>query len=163
MQMSQADKAKHARLEAAAAQRKREDQTSFMATDFAWSETEEYPKKCPQGGPGGMVCCPECFSSYQGFLNKTIMDMEVQRTHKVGKEVRELMNILASERGDLDRVAGVARRKAPPARRLGTQHTRPATSARNQANQQNKRGEDIEWSLTSTIDIVNPPTKTASV
>jgi hypothetical protein len=151
-------------MEAAADQRQRIDKDIFLQTDFAWTKVDDgdstYPKKCPRGGPGGLVCCVDCFSSYSSYLNKTVKDMEMQRTHKIGNEAKELLDILTFERGDLDKAVSVARRKSPPPRRLGTEPRLASTRrAASNSNAVNQRGDQQlllkEWNLTSTIDIVN--------
>jgi len=51
-------------------------------------------RKCPIGGPGGLICCRPCSTAYSRFLVDTTMEMEEQSVSSVGKEVSELMKLL---------------------------------------------------------------------
>jgi len=51
-------------------------------------------RKCPFGGPGGLICCRPCSSAYSRFLAKTTMEMENQSVSSVGQEVSDLMRLL---------------------------------------------------------------------
>jgi len=49
---------------------------------------------CPNGGPGGLVCCSQCATSYSQILSNTTKAMETQTAAKIGQEVSELMEML---------------------------------------------------------------------
>lgn len=49
---------------------------------------------CPSGGPGGLICCSHCATSYSQILANTTKEMEAQTVEKVGQEVGELMEML---------------------------------------------------------------------
>lgn len=49
---------------------------------------------CPDGGPGGLVCCSQCAASYSQILSNTTKAMETQTAAKIGQEVSELMEML---------------------------------------------------------------------
>lgn len=49
---------------------------------------------CPDGGPGGLVCCSQCATSYSQILSNTTKAMETQAAAKIGQEVSELMEML---------------------------------------------------------------------
>jgi hypothetical protein len=118
-----------------------------------WEEGGSYGKGCPNGGPGGLICCQACAKLYSSYLDTTVKDLEIQRTHKIGSEVREILGYLEKEKSDLDRFAGVARRKVPPiARRIiNTEAFRQP--ARRAYASRHSREDNQEWNLTSTIDI----------
>ena len=52
------------------------------------------PPACPSGGPGGLICCSYCATSYSQILANTTKEMEAQTVEKVGQEVGELMEML---------------------------------------------------------------------
>lgn len=118
-----------------------------------WKEGSSYDNECPDGGPGGLICCESCAKSYFSYLNITVNDLETQRTHKVGSEVKEILGYLDKEKNDLDRVATVARRKPPPiARRIINAEAARQPSRRSYGSRYGGE-DDQEWNLTSTIDI----------
>jgi hypothetical protein len=118
-----------------------------------WEEGVSYDKCCPTGGPGGLICCQACAKLYSSYLDTTVKDLEIQRTHKIGSEVKEILGYLEKEKTDLDRVAAVARRKAPPiARRIKNTEASRQPARRAYASKQS-REDSMEWNLTSTIDI----------
>lgn len=49
---------------------------------------------CPGGGPGGLICCSHCATSYSQILANTTKEMEAQTVEKVGQEVGELVEML---------------------------------------------------------------------
>ena len=49
---------------------------------------------CPSGGPGGLICCSQCATSYSQILANTTKEMETQTVENVGQEVGELMEML---------------------------------------------------------------------
>ena len=49
---------------------------------------------CPSGGPGGLICCSHCATSYSQILANTTKEMEAQTVEKVGQEVGELIEML---------------------------------------------------------------------
>ncbi|CAJ1966895.1 unnamed protein product [Cylindrotheca closterium] len=128
-----------------------------------WKEGDSYDKICPSGGPGGLICCQECAKKYSSFVDDTMKDLEAQRTHKLGNEVKEIATLLEQGRSDLERIGSVARRKPPPTNRRMFQSDHPratstsASKSRASLNSNQRLGEeDQEWNLTSTFDIVQP-------
>ena len=87
---------------------------------------------------------------------QTIGDMEVQRTHKCGKEVKEVIKFLEEGREELDLAMRVARKKPPPVPRpmpsMETLSPRQQMRKQSSSKQQQQSGH-AEWNLTSTIDI----------
>ena len=73
-----------------------------------------YKDMCPNGGPGGLICCEYCSNKYSSFLMQTVEDMEVQKRHKCGKEIKEILTFLQDGRDALELAMGVARTKVPP-------------------------------------------------
>ena len=49
---------------------------------------------CPEGGPGGLVCCAVCAESYSTLLNETTEEMDMKTVAKIGEEVNELVELL---------------------------------------------------------------------
>lgn len=124
-----------------------------------WNDGKTFDKACPSGGPGGLICCQECNKLYSSYLDKTLKEMEVQRTDKVGGELKELLTFLDKEKSGLERAANFARKKAPPKPRINP------TGVRRTATSKQISQEAItfdEWNITSTIDIV-APTQTAII
>ena len=73
-----------------------------------------YNEICPNGGPGGLICCSTCSATYSGYLSSTLKSMTVQRTSKLAAETEELLGMLnAAKRRLADSVKG-ARKKPPP-------------------------------------------------
>jgi len=50
--------------------------------------------KCPSGGPGGLVCCYYCSSSYSQFLTSTAEDIEKNTINLVACEMNDILNTL---------------------------------------------------------------------
>jgi hypothetical protein len=51
-------------------------------------------KKCPTGGPGGLICCAPCTAVYSRMLSETSMEMDSQTVSSIGRDVSELMQLL---------------------------------------------------------------------
>lgn len=78
---------------------------TFFARDISWTphqyhesssqDSSSYEKDCPNGGPGGLICCAACTKKYSSFLSDTTKEIEKQRTHKVNGEVMELLGYLS--------------------------------------------------------------------
>lgn len=70
-----------------------------LKREIIWSQSEfdshvmSY-NKCPTGGPGGLICCGPCTTSYSRLLSETAKEMEVQTLSGVGREVSELLELL---------------------------------------------------------------------
>eukprot|EP00814_Leptocylindrus_danicus_P022483 CAMPEP_0116044868 /NCGR_PEP_ID=MMETSP0321-20121206/27265_1 /TAXON_ID=163516 /ORGANISM="Leptocylindrus danicus var. danicus, Strain B650" /LENGTH=224 /DNA_ID=CAMNT_0003526065 /DNA_START=127 /DNA_END=798 /DNA_ORIENTATION=+ len=77
---------------------------SNPGTDIAWTPKNAFTyldenvelsaPKCPEGGPGGLVCCEVCTISYARYLNQTTAEMDAHNVSKVGEEVNELLELL---------------------------------------------------------------------
>jgi hypothetical protein len=129
-----------------------------FSRDIAWTpfsfgdDAKDSNQVCPEGGPGGLICCEFCSKSYSSYLSQTVKDMEIQRTHKAGKEVKELLKFIDQGRKTLERAYDVAKKKVPPVppptRNVETTkpQTRKSSSSKNNP-------EPAEWNLTSTLDI----------
>jgi hypothetical protein len=50
---------------------------------------------CPNGGPGGLICCSHCTASYSRSLSNTAKEMELQSIAKAGQEMNEILDLLA--------------------------------------------------------------------
>jgi len=104
---------------------------SLFARDLNWTPHVfdkpdiSYSMLCPHGGPGGLVCCEACTSTYSNFLSKTAKDMETQRIANLGSEVKELIQFTRDAKSRLSESVKTTRRKpVPPHRR-----TSPATAS----------------------------------
>lgn len=63
---------------------------------------------CPDGGPGGLICCPYCTAAYSRFLSNTEKEMEAQSVSRVGQEVSEILELLADAKQRLQRASSVS-------------------------------------------------------
>jgi len=74
------------------------------------SEDDDSPtyKPCPDGGPGGLICCSYCTASYSRFLSNTAKEMEAQSVSRVGQEVSEILELLADAKQRLQRASDVS-------------------------------------------------------
>lgn len=95
----------------------------IFARDITWtphvfdSGDVSYDKLCPNGGPGGLICCSTCTASYSQYLTQTQTDMEAQKTAKAGREVKELLEFTKTAKTRLAKTIKVARKKPVPMRR----------------------------------------------
>ena len=63
---------------------------------------------CPDGGPGGLICCSYCTAAYSRFLSNTANEMEAQSVSRVGQEVSEILELLADAKRRLQRASSVS-------------------------------------------------------
>lgn len=63
---------------------------------------------CPDGGPGGLICCSYCTAAYSRFLSNTATEMEAQTVARVGQEVSEILELLEDAKQRLLRAADVS-------------------------------------------------------
>ena len=70
---------------------------------------DEHPtyKPCPDGGPGGLICCSYCTAAYSRFLSNTAKEMEAQSVSRIGQEVSEILELLADAKQRLCRASEV--------------------------------------------------------
>lgn len=73
-----------------------------------------YNEICPNGGPGGLICCSVCAATYSGYLSSTLKSMTVQRTSKLAAETEELLDMLNATKSRLAESVKGARKKPPP-------------------------------------------------
>jgi len=64
-------------------------------------------RKCPIGGPGGLICCRPCSTAYSRFLVSTTKEMEGQSVSTIGNEVSELMELLHAAQASLQQSVDV--------------------------------------------------------
>jgi hypothetical protein len=69
---------------------------SAAASDLPSIDPIEAPRtfQCPNGGPGGLICCDLCTASYSKMLSETEKEQEIHMVSKIGQEVSELMELL---------------------------------------------------------------------
>ena len=65
-------------------------------------------KPCPDGGPGGLICCAYCTAAYSRFLSNTAKEMEAQSIAGVGQEVSEICQLLEDAKRRLQRALDVS-------------------------------------------------------
>ena len=63
---------------------------------------------CPDGGPGGLICCSYCTAAYSRFLSNTAKEMEAQTVSRVGQEVSEILELLEDAKQRLQRASSVS-------------------------------------------------------
>ena len=78
-------------------------------TNSAVDKSDDLPtySPCPNGGYGGLICCPHCTASYSRLLSNTAKEMESQSVAKAGQEVNELLDLLADAKQRLINVVDV--------------------------------------------------------
>ena len=64
--------------------------------------------QCPEGGPGGLICCSHCTAAYSRLLSNTVKEMEAQSVSSVGHEVNEILELLADAKQRLHRMTVVS-------------------------------------------------------
>ena len=77
-----------------------------------------YEQVCPNGGPGGLICCSTCASLYSDFLLKTQQNLEVQQTLRVKQEITTMSAFLSQTKMRLKASIAAARKRPPPASNL---------------------------------------------
>ena len=87
--------------------------------DFEWSPHERFgfgeeSFECPQGGPGGLICCAACTKAYADYLNMTFSDLQSQKINKVAAELETINNFMHDNQERLSKSVTAARRKPPP-------------------------------------------------
>ena len=132
--------------------------TPFSFGNSDGEEKKDYDQACPNGGPGGLVCCQQCAEEYTWYLSRTVKDMEMHRTSRVGKEVQELLKFLKQGRKTLENAYQVAKKKVPPLppkppTTLPPTTPRPTSSTTRKSNNSSVPIEPTQWNMTSTIDI----------
>jgi len=73
----------------------------------------EFWSSCPDGGPGGLVCCESCSNKYSMFLSQTDKDLESQRVRNTSREMKRLMDIISNKQTDLENTLKKARAEMP--------------------------------------------------
>ncbi|KAL3806087.1 hypothetical protein ACHAXA_006993 [Cyclostephanos tholiformis] len=65
-------------------------------------------ESCPDGGPGGLICCSYCTAAYSRFLSNTAKEMEAQTVARVGQEISEILELLEDAKQRLQRASHVS-------------------------------------------------------
>lgn len=126
--------------------------------DGGGSKTEQqqtvFGKACPNGGPGGLICCDFCAHVYGDYLNSTVQDMETQRTNHNGKEVKELLKFLKEGRTALSNAHDTAKTKIPPVASAEVVNKLMAKTGSRKALPGSKKAVDrADWNITSALDL----------
>ncbi|VEU33553.1 unnamed protein product [Pseudo-nitzschia multistriata] len=131
---------------------------------FSFSENNSsYDQACPEGGPGGLICCSSCSIKFNKLLTRTSEDIETYRMNKEAEEVTETLNFLNEKKTVLKEAVNSAKMKVPPlpppgSGRLGLRQDAASSSRMNNGNRRtNIKFENPEshggWNLTSSIDL----------
>ena len=127
--------------------------TDVVWTDFSFggANATRYDKACPEGGPGGLICCEACASLYSEYLNSTVKDIESQRINQTGNEVKELLQFLKEGKEALDYAYSTARSKVPP---LPPPASAEQSVPKASSSSSGKVGVDSsEFNMTSVLDL----------
>ena len=86
------------------------EEVHLNVANQAGNDNEDGPtyKPCPDGGPGGLICCSYCTASYSRFLSNTAKEMEAQSVSRVGQEVSEILELLADAKQRLQGASDVS-------------------------------------------------------
>ena len=78
-------------------------------TTMEW-ETLEKPRiiGCPEGGPGGLICCASCALAYSSTLDNTTDEFDAQVIARIGEEVEDLRLLLEDAEKRLEKAIFVA-------------------------------------------------------
>jgi NUMOD3 motif len=90
--------------------------TNHPSTAAAPPPPPPYTYMCPQGGPGGLICCSLCSTLYTQYLTRTVTELQEQKLQSVGREVRDLIHWTQGTRETLAQTIKAARRKPIPMR-----------------------------------------------
>lgn len=89
--------------------------------DFEWTPHNIFQNgevslegKCPNGGPGGLVCCDICSATYCDFLTSTYNEMEDQKLTKAAADLETVTSFLELNHNRLTASVRVAQRQPPP-------------------------------------------------
>eukprot|EP00531_Pseudo-nitzschia_arenysensis_P000018 CAMPEP_0116125342 /NCGR_PEP_ID=MMETSP0329-20121206/5761_1 /TAXON_ID=697910 /ORGANISM="Pseudo-nitzschia arenysensis, Strain B593" /LENGTH=373 /DNA_ID=CAMNT_0003619379 /DNA_START=405 /DNA_END=1526 /DNA_ORIENTATION=+ len=137
---------------------------AIFSKDITWRkccppEAEEYEQSCPNGGPGGLICCEICSKKYNLLLTRTSEDVESHRIKKEAGEVTEILDFLAQKKAQLQEAVNAASKKIPPLPPAGSGRLEIRTiGSRKPTIGSYKSDHKAEinpgaWDLTSAIDL----------
>lgn len=64
-----------------------------LANHDSKEEKERKMPVCPQGGPGGLMCCKECSTLYERHMLTLSVDIERKNVEKETKQLQELIEL----------------------------------------------------------------------
>mmetsp|Transcript_14099 Transcript_14099/g.16397 ORF Transcript_14099/g.16397 Transcript_14099/m.16397 type:complete len:427 (+) Transcript_14099:929-2209(+) len=81
--------------------------------EIVWNQSDfdahvESYKKCPSGGPGGLICCASCTAAYSRLLSETSKEMDSQTVSSIGREVSELILLFKDSQVRLQQTVDVS-------------------------------------------------------
>jgi hypothetical protein len=95
------------------------ESSSHFAGSFSWEphpfdsdDVNVYSQTCPEGGPGGLICCAVCTSNYSQYMTTTCNSMHDQMITLLGHETRELASYLERAQSTLDQTVAQIRTNA---------------------------------------------------
>lgn len=99
-----------------------EEVPEIFRRDFEWTPHDvyvngdvSYKDQCPNGGPGGLICCTACTASYCDYLTATYNELEDQKVTKAAADLETVTRYLETNHGRLTVSVRAARRQPPPA------------------------------------------------
>eukprot|EP00536_Pseudo-nitzschia_multiseries_P015550 jgi/Psemu1/263041/estExt_Genewise1Plus.C_9080027 len=148
---------------------KDERSTGIFSKEIIWrpfsfsEENATYDQSCPEGGPGGLICCERCSTKYNLLLTRTSEDVESYRMNKEAGEVTEILDFLNEKKQILKDAVNSAKTKIPPLPPPGSgrlslrQESQPGYRSSG-GNRRNFGKDNIDvhssaWNLTSSIDL----------
>lgn len=160
------------KVDVAVVERKDERATVMFSKEITWRPLSScgndcaYDQSCPEGGPGGLICCDSCSTNYNVFLTTTLEDVETHRMIKEAGEVTEILEFLGQKKEVLKNAVDSAKTKIPPlpppgSGRLTLRQEPHVLSRLNSGNRKSGVTNKCEkpefnhgaWNLTSSIDI----------
>ena len=107
------------RAEEDTSQMQTESLSTVFKRDIAWDvatyddQNVLYHNFCPEGGPGGLICCSFCSSQYMKFLSDTQKNLEHQQFHRTTDEVESISQFVSTTMMRLKESVSAAQ-KCPP-------------------------------------------------
>ena len=135
------------------------DPVGVFSKDIVWkpysfgSDGQTYDQACPEGGPGGLICCETCSKQFSAYLRQTVKDVERQKTHKAGREVREIMKAIDEAKEKLDRAVIAAQKKIPPVPPKPSEVEKTKKRVGRKSGAMKTEANPSDWNLTSTVDL----------
>jgi NUMOD3 motif len=88
------------------------EEEEYNASSAASWKDENDP--CPNGGPGGLICCRLCTKSYASFMAETLQEMEREKNANLVEERNEVVELLRQTKNNLAVSLQAAKRTVPP-------------------------------------------------
>jgi hypothetical protein len=116
-------------------------------------QSDAYGWKCPNDGPGGLICCERCSAAYSKYLTQTTREIETQRASNLGYEVKELLGFLSDAQSKLSIAADAAKKKAPPTTTQASHSFPAARKGGQKVPTTSNEFENFDWDVTNAMDM----------